>query len=112
MKVKRSRAGSASITALLLASGFGLTLVAAQRFLPDKALVTGGANPVATADAEEVREVLDRYCVNCHNERRLTGGLALDVLDVANPGAASEIWEKAVRKLRTGTMPPGDVRRP
>ena len=51
MKVKRSRAGSASITALLLASGFGLTLVAAQRFLPDKALVTGGANPVATADA-------------------------------------------------------------
>ena len=112
MKVKRSRAGSASITALLLASGFGLTLVAAQRFLPDKAPVTGGANPVATADAEEVREVLDRYCVNCHNERRLTGGLALDVLDVANPGAAAEIWEKAVRKLRTGTMPPGDVRRP
>ena len=42
----------------------------------------------------------------------MTGGLALDVLDVANPGAAAEIWEKAVRKLRTGTMPPGDVRRP
>jgi hypothetical protein len=38
--------------------------------------------------------------------------LALDVLDVENPGEAASTWETVIRKLRTGTMPPGGVRRP
>jgi hypothetical protein len=38
--------------------------------------------------------------------------LALDAIDVENPGAAPEIWETVIRKLRTGTMPPGGVQRP
>ncbi len=66
----------------------------------------------AWTDAEDAREILDTYCVRCHNERRLNGGLALDVLDVENPGAAARSWETVIRKLRTGTMPPGGVRRP
>ena len=50
--------------------------------------------------------LLDRYCVSCHNETLRTGGLALDTLDVANVPEGAEIWEKAVRKLRGGLMPP------
>jgi len=38
--------------------------------------------------------------------------LALDVLDVETPSAAADKWETVIRKLRTGTMPPGDVQRP
>ncbi len=63
-------------------------------------------------DPEEAREILDAYCVRCHNERRLNGGLALDVLDVENPAGAADRWETVIRKLRTGTMPPGGVQRP
>ena len=37
-----------------------------------------------------------RYCVGCHNERTLTGGLALDVTDVTDVSQVLEIWEKAV----------------
>ena len=50
--------------------------------------------------------LIDRYCVTCHNERLQTGGLALDTLDLSNVGEHAEIWEKAVRKMRGGIMPP------
>ena len=56
--------------------------------------------------------MLDRYCVGCHNERLLTGGLALDTLDAANPAAAAERWERVIQKLRTATMPPAGRPRP
>jgi hypothetical protein len=56
--------------------------------------------------------MLDRYCVTCHNQRLLTAGLQLDEADVANPGQGAEMWEKVVRKLRTGMMPPPNMPQP
>src|ERR1700730_15570197 len=52
------------------------------------------------------RTVLDKYCVTCHNEKLKTAGLTLDVLDVAQPAAHAELWERVIRRLRTSTMPP------
>ena len=59
-----------------------------------------------------VRPVLNRYCVGCHNERLRTAGLALDTMDAARVGDHPDAWEKVVRKLRTGAMPPAGRRRP
>src|SRR5438128_6723013 len=56
--------------------------------------------------------MIDRYCVTCHNQKLKTAGLMLDKADVASPGAAGEIWEKVVRKLRTSTMPPTNMPQP
>src|ERR1700721_906428 len=58
------------------------------------------------------RAVLDKYCVTCHNQRLKTGGLALDNLDFATVPAQAEVWEKVIRKLRSGTMPPAGLPRP
>ena len=58
------------------------------------------------------RTLLDRYCVVCHNERRRTGGLALDALDVSRVGEAPGVWERVVLKLRGGMMPPAGRPRP
>ncbi len=69
----------------------------------------GEVQPVTAAQA---RAALDRYCVTCHNERLRTAGLALDAVDPAQVGGAPEIWEKVVRKLRTGMMPPTPRPRP
>jgi hypothetical protein len=58
------------------------------------------------------RALLDRYCVTCHNERLLTGGLALDTVDLDDTAAHAEVLEKVVRKLRAGQMPPVGRPRP
>jgi hypothetical protein len=58
------------------------------------------------------RDVLDRYCVTCHNDRLRTAGLSLQGLDVARPGDAPDTWERVVGKLRSGTMPPDGMPRP
>ena len=68
---------------------------------------TGAVSPVSSH-----RGMLDRYCVTCHNQRLVTAGLKLDEADIANPGAGAEIWEKVVRKLRTGIMPPPNMPQP
>jgi hypothetical protein len=41
-----------------------------------------------------------------------TGGLTLAGLDVEHPPAHAETWEKVIRKLRTGAMPPPNAPRP
>ncbi len=56
--------------------------------------------------------MLDQYCVTCHNERLKTGGLALDLLKPDQIAADAETWEKVVRKVRAGLMPPAGAKRP
>ena len=56
--------------------------------------------------------LLKQYCVTCHNERVKAGALSLAGLDVTAVDGHAEVWEKVVRKLRTGAMPPQGVRRP
>jgi mono/diheme cytochrome c family protein len=58
------------------------------------------------------RATLDRYCVTCHNGRVMSGGLALDGLDVTRVTGNAASWEKVVRKLRGRMMPPAGMPRP
>ena len=62
--------------------------------------------------AENWRAMLDKYCVTCHNERSKTGGLALDRADLARVPDQAETWEKVIRKLHAGAMPPAGLPRP
>jgi mono/diheme cytochrome c family protein len=67
---------------------------------------------IAPADAAGVRVTVDRYCVTCHNARVKTAGLVLEGMDGAQVERDSDIWEKVVRKIRSGTMPPQGLPRP
>jgi hypothetical protein len=60
----------------------------------------------------DAREFFDNYCVDCHNNGLRSGGLALDTLDPSHVQERPEVWEKVVRKLRAGMMPPAGVTRP
>jgi mono/diheme cytochrome c family protein len=62
--------------------------------------------------AADYRPAIDKFCVTCHNQRLKTGGLALDTLDLGNPTADADTWEKVIRKLRTGVMPPQGMPQP
>ena len=66
----------------------------------------------APAPANPNRALIDRYCVGCHNQRLKTAKLELDVLDLAHPEKDALTWERAIRKLRGGMMPPPGVPRP
>ena len=74
------------------------------------------------------RALLDRYCVICHNQAVVNSvaqpneglqttqlrnlGLTLDVEDVSNLAENPEVWEKIIKKLRVGVMPPPNYPRP
>ena len=69
--------------------------------------------PLGTrSDLSRHTPVLQQYCVGCHNARTRTADLALDNIDMNDIAAHPEIWEKVVRKLRTGAMPPAGMPRP
>ncbi len=58
------------------------------------------------------RELVNRYCVTCHNQKLKTGGLMLDRMDLDHVSDSAETWEKVIRKLRGGMMPPQGMPRP
>ena len=76
--------------------------------------VTLGSPPASAQDAgaDSPRAVLDTYCIGCHSERLQTGGLVLEGLDAEDVGPNAAIWEKVVRKVQAGAMPPAGSRRP
>ena len=66
----------------------------------------------AAPSAEQQFAMLERYCTECHNPAELAGGLSLEQIDRSDIHAQAEIWEKVVRKLRGGLMPPPGGPRP
>ncbi|MGE3579467.1 MAG: DUF1587 domain-containing protein, partial [Vicinamibacterales bacterium] len=72
--------------------------------------LAASGSPAAAPSSQ--RALVDKYCVTCHNKRTRQAGLELDSVDVDRTSAHPEIWEKVVRKLRTGAMPPVGMPRP
>ncbi len=88
--------------------------------------------PAAESENQSVsgsnRALLDQYCVICHNQAVVNSvaqpneglqtlqlrdvGLTLDVEDVSNLAENPEVWEKVIKKLRVGVMPPPNYPRP
>jgi hypothetical protein len=56
--------------------------------------------------------LVDKYCVTCHNEKSLSGGLSLQSANSNDVVKGAETWEKVIRKVRVGAMPPQGMPRP
>jgi hypothetical protein len=59
-------------------------------------------------DGERQAAVVDGYCLDCHNAAEQAGGLNLAAHSFDALAADAETWEKVIRKLRAGLMPPAD----
>ena len=70
------------------------------------------AQASTAATAPRHWSVLGKYCEGCHNTEDWAGGVAFDALTPAEIPEDAQTWEKAVRKLRTGMMPPAGKPRP
>jgi len=90
-----------------------------------------GSKQAVAQSAQDVspqRALLNQYCVACHNQAMVNSppiegenllftqlrglGLTLDKENVDDVSENPEVWEKVVRKLRVGVMPPPDNPRP
>jgi len=92
-------------------------LLATATFVFALSALTTGAGiqlrpPPAARAAAPDPAFLKQYCVSCHSDRLKAGTLSLEALDVASVDGHVEVWEKVVRKLRTGMMPPDGVPKP
>mgnify|MGYP001300894712 FL=1 len=56
-------------------------------------LLFGWASERVAAQEVWQQNLLERYCVGCHNEQLETGGLALDRHDVTQVAAEPAVWE-------------------
>jgi len=53
-----------------------------------------------------------RNCVKCHNGTDWAAGIDFESMRFDAPGSDAKAWEAAVRRLRTGSMPPATEQRP
>lgn len=51
-------------------------------------------------------QTVEDYCVKCHNTNDWAGSIAFDTLSANEVPKDSKIWESAIKKLRSGLMPP------
>ena len=81
------------------------------------AATSGGSALAQTTSAPVTpeRAMFSDYCVVCHNDMRVTGGLSLEHVDLSRLAVdadETEVWENIARKLRTRAMPPPGRQRP
>src|SRR5687767_3520752 len=97
------------MTRWLLAASLAF-LVAASASVRSQAPAPAGQATVASASPQQA--LLNQYCITCHNSRAQMGGLALDSVSLDSVTANAEVWEKVIRKVRAGLMPPAGRPRP
>ena len=100
---------------------FGFTLIIASGAYGPPALLkpspefvhpNAGAQETMAEPVIDHTEVVEQYCVRCHNDRRMTGNMSLEGYDASAPEMSAELSEKMIRKLRAEMMPPPGARRP
>jgi mono/diheme cytochrome c family protein len=91
-----------------------LAALSPQFAYSQQALASSTASGVP--EAEKQATFLKQYCLGCHSNTAKVGGLSLEKLDIRHPAeggeAALETWEKVIRKVRVGMMPPQGARKP
>jgi hypothetical protein len=91
----------------LLAAAVALVVTAASVTGVSQTPAPQSASPGAPSAA-----LVTQYCVTCHNARAKAGGLTLDPSELTELNRHAETWEKVIRKLQTGMMPPAGSPRP
>ena len=104
--IDKTGVGALRLTARFAVAALSLTLAAGCGQL--------GGDPAAraTADAREHWAMLERYCVDCHNNAEFTAGITFEGRSPESVAEHAEQFENAVRKLRGRVMPPPGERQP
>ena len=85
----------------------GSLCLAGGALFPHAGALASDTLPVAAE-----RELLDKYCLDCHNYTDYKGGLEFEVFDPGNAHEEAKVTERMLKKLRAGMMPPAGKPRP
>jgi len=110
----RSSASAAAVTAPASASASALTPAAPAAATAPAAKPEVPGVPAAGMTFTAQRDMLDKYCMGCHNYSDYAGGVEFEVFEPAGAGTSDEVTlaERMLRKLRAGMMPPVGKARP
>ena len=76
------------------------------------ALATHAAPAVQPLPVAAQRDLIDRYCMDCHNYSDYAGGVEFEVFDPGEAHESASLAERMLKKLRAGMMPPAGKPRP
>ena len=99
----------AAVAGFKAVSTVGLILLTVVLLPPLAPVVKSNA---AENQVAEYQQMLNQYCVFCHNNQLANAGLILPALTLDSIPQEAETWEKVIRKLHARAMPPLDVPRP
>ncbi|HEX5084563.1 MAG TPA: DUF1592 domain-containing protein, partial [Blastocatellia bacterium] len=74
-------------------------------------LYSGLSSQAQRANILAQRALIEENCVGCHNQKLSTAGVSLENLNYNNVGENAALWERVLRKVRTGQMPPAGAPR-
>ena len=105
-------------TKTLIIGLFSLVSLAAALYGQTVARPQNQAVAVGSDGAGAQHAVINQFCSNCHSDKAKAAGMDsarkidFDSLDIEHVGRDAPTWERIVRKLRAGMMPPSGMRRP
>jgi mono/diheme cytochrome c family protein len=107
----RKLVAAASLVALTAATGVGLLGQATA----DPVSATPAVHTTATlssATPDDRKRMLTQFCGGCHNDKSKTAGMSIMPLKADNIEAHTATWEKILRRVSLGEMPPRGMKRP
>jgi hypothetical protein len=73
---------------------------------------TSGGGPPGPGEAATPAQLVERYCLDCHDQASHKGEVDLQGVDLTDAATPAELRERVVRKLRHRQMPPLGEERP
>ena len=97
---------------LIGVSGIAVLALLAVSLMLSFPSLNRGSSAQELFGADDMRQMVNTYCLACHNDALATSGLSLQQVDFANPGPHAETLEAVVKKLSARMMPPSGMPHP
>ena len=97
---------------LIGVSGIAVLALLAVSLMLSFPSLNRGSSAQELFGADDMRQMVNTYCLACHNDALATSGLSLQQVDFANPGPHAEVLEAVVKKLSARMMPPSGMPHP
>lgn len=79
---------------------------------PSGAISSSAAALTAASSPTARQALMKQYCSGCHNDRSKAGSMSIEHLNSADVSTSLDAWEKILRRVSLGEMPPSGARRP